>query len=89
MVEPRTFSGFSEMEADLIVSGKVERKERLLRVRKVAELLDVSRQMVYRYVDQGHLKTVKLPSGGLRIKVTEVQRFIVMLEAHNGNFGLQ
>ena len=83
MSEPKIFTGFAEMEADQIVSGKIEKKERLLRVSKVAELLDVSRQMVYRYIEDGHLKMVKLPSGGLRVKATEVQRFIVMLEAHS------
>jgi len=81
MPEPRIFTSFAEMEADQIVSGEIEKKERLLRVSKVAKLLDVSRQMVYRYIEDGHLETVKLPSGDFRVKVTEVQRFIVMLES--------
>ena len=84
MSEVKTISDPIELKMQLL-AGK---EEKLLRVRKVAELLDVSRQMVYRYVAEKHLVAIRLPSGGLRIKSSEVQRFIIALETHS-KFGLQ
>jgi len=80
MVEPKSISSLQELEADLTASHSIVRKEKLLRIRKVAEILDVSRQMVYRYIEQGRLKAFRLPSGGLRVKASDVQQFIILLQ---------
>jgi len=76
---PKSISSLQELEADLAASYS---KKNLLRVSKVAEVLDVSRQMVYRYIDQGHLKAFRLPSGGLRVRASDMQRFIILLQSY-------
>jgi len=75
MVAPKSISSLQELESDLTASRS---KETLLRVSKVAKALDVSRQMVYRYIEQGHLKAIRLPSGGLRVRASDVQQFIIL-----------
>ena len=75
----KSLDNFHELEEHLIASGKLVKMEKLLRVSKVAKLLDVSRQMVYRYISQKHIEALQLPSGGTRIKASEVQRFIFVL----------
>lgn len=51
-------------------------KERLLRIKEVAEVLSVSRQMVYKYFGAFGLQYVRLPSGGIRVKESALRDFI-------------
>ncbi len=53
--------------------------EYLLKPREVADRLSVSTQSVYRMIQEGRLKTVKIDDcqqGQLRIRLTEVNAFI-------------
>ncbi len=44
----------------------------LLRVREAAEILNVSRWTVYRWVEEGRLEATKIGTGSLRIFLTSV-----------------
>jgi len=76
MALPKSINSWQELEADIAMSRN---DKSLLRISKVAKALDVSRQMVYRYIEQGHLAAFRLPSGGLRVKASDVQQFIILL----------
>lgn len=45
---------------------------RILRIREVARLLDVSMRTVHRYIDSGKLPGVKLPSGHWRVNEEDI-----------------
>lgn len=49
-------------------------KKRLLRVKDVAERLDISERTVYRYIQDRTLKAVKI--GGWRVEEEDLQTFI-------------
>lgn len=51
-------------------------RERLLKIKEVAEVLGVSRQMVYKYFTPFGLAHIHLPSGGIRVKESALQEFI-------------
>jgi len=51
-------------------------KERLLKIKEVAEVLGVSRQMVYKYFSPFGLQYVRLPSGGIRVRESTLRDFI-------------
>jgi len=48
----------------------------LLSVSEVAEKLGVSKQTVWRWIREGKLKVVKLPSGRYRIPSEELEKVI-------------
>lgn len=54
--------------------------DRLLKLRTVAEMLDASvstvKSWVYKGADGVKLQTVKLPSGGVRVQLSELQKFL-------------
>jgi putative resolvase len=52
---------------------------RLLKVREAAVLLNVSRQALWKWIKQGQIQAVKLPSGRYRIPESEIVR---ILQAH-------
>lgn len=45
---------------------------RLLRIKEVALILNVSRQTIWRWIEEGKIKATKLPSGRYRIPEGEV-----------------
>jgi excisionase family DNA binding protein len=61
------------------MSVTVERVEPLMRPAEVAERLDVSVATIYRLVDRGELRAIRLgggPSARLRIAPAELERFL-------------
>ncbi len=48
----------------------------LLTTSQVAKPLNVSRQTIARWVRNGHIKAVRLPSGMIRIHPSEVERIL-------------
>jgi len=59
----------------------MERKERMLRSGEVAEILGVDRHTVVKWIKEGKIKAVKLPSGRYRIPESEVKK---ILEGRSG-----
>ena len=57
----------------------------LLTIPKAAQILAVSRWTIYKYINDGLLFPVKLPSGRMRIPVAELRRFIVKLKKDTKN----
>jgi putative resolvase len=49
---------------------------RLLKIREAAVLLNVSRQSLWKWIKQGKIEAVKLPSGRYRIPESEVVRIM-------------
>ncbi len=54
----------------------MERGERLLRTGEAAKLLGVSRHSIYRWIEKGLIRAVRLPSGRYRIPESEVRRIL-------------
>jgi len=54
----------------------MERKERLLRSGEVAEVLGVDRHTVVKWIKEGKIRAVKLPSGRYRIPESEVRKIL-------------
>ena len=54
----------------------MERKERMLRSGEVAEILGVNRHTVVKWIKEGKIRAIKLPSGRYRIPESEVKRII-------------
>jgi len=52
------------------------RRERLLRSGEVAEILGVDRHTVVKWIKEGKIRAIKLPSGRYRILESEVKRII-------------
>lgn len=52
----------------------MEQKVRLLTTGEVAKVLDVSRHAVLRWIKQGKLKAIELPSGRYKIPENEVEK---------------
>ena len=49
---------------------------RLLKIREAAVLLNVSRQALWKWIKQGKIEAVKLPSGQYRIPESEVVKMM-------------
>ena len=60
----------------LVLVVDMERKERMLRSGEVAEILGVDRHTVVKWIKEGKIKAVKLPSGRYRIPESEVRKII-------------
>ena len=54
----------------------MEKKERLLRSGEVAELLGVDRHTVVKWIKEGKIRAIKLPSGRYRIPESEVRKIL-------------
>ena len=54
----------------------MEKKERLLRSGEVAELLGVDRHTVVKWIKEGKIRAIKLPSGRYRIPESEVKKIL-------------
>ncbi len=54
----------------------MEKKERMLRSGEVAELLGVDRHTVVKWIKEGKIRAVKLPSGRYRIPESEVRKIL-------------
>lgn len=54
----------------------MERRERMLRSGEVARMLGVDRHTVVKWIKEGWIKAVKLPSGRYRIPESEVRRIL-------------
>lgn len=54
----------------------MESKERLLRTGEVAEMLGVDRHTVIRWVREGKIRAIRLPSGRHRIPESEVRKIL-------------
>jgi len=65
----------------LVLVVDMERKERMLRSGEVAEILGVDRHTVVKWIKEGKIKAVKLPSGRYRIPESEVKK---ILEGRSG-----
>ncbi len=49
--------------------------KKLLRATEVAEILDISRAMAYRLMQQGEIRTVRI-SGSRRVRVGDLEKYI-------------
>jgi len=58
--------------------------DRLMRVREAGDCLGVTRGMVYVYINKGKLAYVTLPSGGIRIRHSELMSFMQSLTTEPG-----
>jgi len=54
----------------------MERKEKMLRSGEVAEILGVDRHTVVKWIKEGRIKAIRLPSGRYRIPESEVRRIL-------------
>jgi len=65
------------------MAGRLKRGDRepMLTIASVAERLGVHPQTVRRYIAQGHIAALKLPSGDRRIEAHELKRFIASMDA--------
>ena len=54
----------------------MEDMERMLRSGEVAKLLGVDRHTVVRWIKEGKIRAVKLPSGRYRIPESEVRKIL-------------
>jgi len=59
----------------------MERKERMLRSGEVAEVLGVDRHTVVKWIKEGRIRAIRLPSGRYRIPESEVKK---ILEGRSG-----
>jgi len=59
----------------------MEKKERMFRSGEVAEILGVDRHTVVKWIKEGKIKAIKLPSGRYRIPESEVKK---ILEGRSG-----
>ncbi len=60
----------------LVFVVDMERKERMLRSGEVAEILGVDRHTVVKWIKEGKIRAVKLPSGRYRIPESEVRKIL-------------
>ena len=51
-------------------------RPKLLRVSDVAEMLSISRALVYKWIKEGKIGYIRLPSGTIRVPLDEVMRII-------------
>ena len=56
--------------------ASMERRERMLRSGEVARMLGVDRHTVVKWIKEGWIKAVRLPSGRYRIPESEVRRIL-------------
>ena len=54
----------------------MEKKERMLRSGEVAEILGVDRHTVVKWIKEGKIRAIKLPSGRYRIPESEVKKIL-------------
>jgi len=54
----------------------LERRERMLRSGEVAEILGVDRHTVVKWIKEGKIRAIKLPSGRYRIPESEVRKIL-------------
>ncbi|OYT30795.1 MAG: hypothetical protein B6U94_05345 [Thermofilum sp. ex4484_79] len=54
----------------------MEWKERMLRSGEVARILGVDRHTVVKWIKEGRIRAVKLPSGRYRIPESEVKKIL-------------
>ena len=54
----------------------MEKKERMFRSGEVAEILGVDRHTVVKWIKEGKIKAIKLPSGRYRIPESEVKKIL-------------
>ncbi|GBC73444.1 hypothetical protein HRbin04_00845 [archaeon HR04] len=59
----------------------VETRERLLTTREVAEIFNVTRHAVDKWIRTGRIAAIKLPGGRYRIPVSEVEKIWRQLKA--------
>jgi len=57
------------------MSGKTDQK-RLLKVDEVAAMLGVHPKTVYRWIREGKIEVIKLPSGRIRIPESEIEKIL-------------
>ena len=50
--------------------------EELVTVEEAAKILKVRRETIRRYIKNGHLKALTLPSGDYRLRETDIQRLL-------------
>jgi len=60
----------------LVFVVNMEKKERMLRSGEVAELLGVDRHTVVKWIKEGKIRAIKLPSGRYRIPESEVKKIL-------------
>nr|MDO8043823.1 helix-turn-helix domain-containing protein [Candidatus Baldrarchaeota archaeon] len=54
----------------------MEKKERMLRSGEVAKILGVDRHTVVKWIKEGKIRAIKLPSGRYRIPESEVKKIL-------------
>ena len=54
----------------------MERKESMLRSGEVAEVLGVDRHTVVKWIKEGKIRAIRLPSGRYRIPESEVKKIL-------------
>ncbi|MGC8849571.1 MAG: helix-turn-helix domain-containing protein [Candidatus Bathyarchaeia archaeon] len=59
----------------------VEKREKLLTTKEVAEVFNVTRHAVAKWIREGRIRAVKLPGGQYRVPESEVERIWRQLKA--------
>jgi len=54
----------------------MERREKMLRSGEVAEVLGVDRHTVVKWIKEGKIRAIRLPSGRYRIPESEVRKVL-------------
>ena len=62
------------MSITILKGGK--ELEKLFKIQEVAEYFKVSRNAVYKWINEGKLKTVETPGGETRITESEIKRIL-------------
>jgi len=62
--------------AILVLLVNMEKKEKMLRSGEVAEILGVDRHTVVKWIKEGKVKAIRLPSGRYRIPESEVKKIL-------------
>jgi len=60
----------------LVLVVNMEERERMLRSGEVAEILGVDRHTVVKWIKEGRIKAIRLPSGRYRIPEGEVRKIL-------------
>jgi excisionase family DNA binding protein len=58
---------------------------RPLMVGQTAALLGVTKSTIYRWIDKGYVKAIRLPGGHFRIPLEEVERMMAPHTHHENN----
>lgn len=61
----------------------------LIKIEKVSRILDVSRPMVYKLIEQGNLEAVRIGTRGIRITISSLNCFVSQNKISSYDIGLR